>query len=114
MPRQEDQTRAVHSEPFDDLARGLASGMSRREALKLLGGGLAGGLLVFLGVGRAAADPPGCKRNGKHCKRDEQCCSGNCESGTCAAACVSNGGSCTSSSQCCNGVCKGGTCDSAC
>ena len=39
---------------FDDLARGFASGMSRRQALKLLGGSLAGGWLAFLGVGTFA------------------------------------------------------------
>src|SRR3712207_4230881 len=72
-------------ERFDDLTRALATGMSRRQALKSLAGGAAGGLLAFLGVGKAAAAPPGCKRNGKKCKEDTQCCSGNCENGTCVA-----------------------------
>jgi hypothetical protein len=73
---------------FDELARGLASGdISRRRVLRLMGAALVGGTLASLGIGEAAADPPGCKRNGKKCKRDTQCCSGNCEGGTCAAAC---------------------------
>ena len=58
---------------FDDLTRTLTTSMSRRQALKLLGGSLAGGLLAFLGVGEAAADDT-CKRNGKTCKNDDQCC----------------------------------------
>jgi hypothetical protein len=73
---------------FDELARGLASGdISRRRVLRLMGAALVGGTLASLGIGEAAADPPGCKRNGKKCKRDTQCCSGNCEGGTCAAGC---------------------------
>jgi hypothetical protein len=70
---------------FDDLARGLADGsITRGRALRLMGAALVGGALGSLGIGEAGADPPGCKRNGKHCMRDEQCCSGNCDpSGTC-------------------------------
>jgi hypothetical protein len=71
---------------FDELASGLASGsISRGRALRLMGAALVGGTLASLGIGEAAADPPGCKRNGKKCTRDTQCCSGNCEGGTCAA-----------------------------
>jgi hypothetical protein len=67
---------------FDDLTRALASGMSRRQALKLLGGSLAGGLMAFLSIGEAHADRPGCKRNGKACKEPSQCCSGRCDMAT--------------------------------
>jgi hypothetical protein len=49
---------------FDDLTRALATTPSRRQFLKTLAGGAAGGLLAFLGVGEAAAAPPGCKGNG--------------------------------------------------
>ena len=51
FPSPEDST-AQHS--FDDLARGLASGsLSRRRALRLLGGALAGSLMAsFPGVAR--------------------------------------------------------------
>jgi carbon dioxide concentrating mechanism protein CcmM len=42
MPHHEDHSgRTVRSDPLDDLARGLASRISRRQALKLLGGSLA-------------------------------------------------------------------------
>ena len=38
---------------FDQLAKDLARGVSRREALRRLGGGLATAMLASLGVGRA-------------------------------------------------------------
>jgi hypothetical protein len=97
---------------FDALATGLASGsISRGRALRLMGAALVGGTLTSLGLGGvAAADPPGCKRNGKKCKGNDQCCSGNCSSGTCAAACRSFGESCTADIQCCGGNCSGGIC----
>ena len=101
---------------FDELTRGLASGsISRGKALRLMGAAVVGGALASLGIGEAAADPPGCKRNGKKCKNGNQCCSLNCSGGTCAAACVSNGGSCsTGGTPCCSGNCKGGTCVESC
>ena len=71
---------------FDDLARGLADGsVTRGKALRLMGAALVGGALGSVGIGEASADPPGCKRNGKHCTRNDQCCSGNCSGGTCQA-----------------------------
>jgi hypothetical protein len=98
---------------FDELTRGLASGsISRGKALRLMGAALVGGALASVGIGEASADD--CKRNGKRCKKDKQCCSGNCEGGTCAAACTSNSGSCTSGSECCSGNCKSGTCVESC
>lgn len=41
--------------PFDELAKTLAiaKGMPRRDALRLIGGGLAGGVLAAFGVGKA-------------------------------------------------------------
>jgi hypothetical protein len=51
---------------------------------------LVGGTLASLGMGGVAAaadDDQGqnedCKRNGKKCKRDNQCCSLNCVDGIC-------------------------------
>jgi hypothetical protein len=90
---------------FDELASGLASGsISRGKALKLMGAALLGGTLASLGIGEAGADPPGCKREGKHCTRDTQCCSGTCEGGTCCSGrplCDP----CTEDSECCSGLC---------
>jgi hypothetical protein len=72
---------------FDELTRGLASGsISRGRALRLIGAAVVGGALSSLGIGEAAAAPGGCKRNGKHCTRNNQCCSGACVGGTCQPA----------------------------
>jgi hypothetical protein len=104
---------------FDELARGLASGdMSRRRAIKLMGGVLVGGTLASLGLGGVAAADEECKPLTRKCRKNEQCCSGNCSksgtsrSGTCA--CQENGGSCANNSQCCSGICASGTCAAAC
>jgi hypothetical protein len=119
---------------FDDLARGLANGsISRRKALRLMGAAIIGSTLGSLGIGEASADPPGCKRNGKNCTRNEQCCSGNCSSGSCQAQttttttssttststststtststtpmCIPNGSGCsTGGTPCCSGTCN--------
>ena len=70
---------------FDDLARGLADGsLTRGKALRLMGAAVVGGTLGSLGIGEASADRPGCKRAGKHCTSDPQCCGTLvCVSGTC-------------------------------
>ena len=126
---------------FDELARGLASGtVSRRRALRLMGAALVGSALGSLG-GVAAADEE-CKLAVKKCKKNKQCCSGNCSGGKCAAcpsgqvlcngSCVStsfptgqtlntttcqcecpllqNGATCTADTQCCSGNCQEGSC----
>lgn len=69
---------------FDELAKALASGKSRREALQHVAAGLAGVLLASL-PGRAAADggPDLCKPEGKACKHNQECCSGVCCDGVC-------------------------------
>jgi hypothetical protein len=95
-------------ERFDDLTRTLATTTTRRQALKLLGGSLAGGLLAFLGVGEAGANgDTDCKQNGKTCKKDRQCCSGSCVNGVCSS-CILNTppftpptATCSSDNQCC-------------
>jgi F0F1-type ATP synthase membrane subunit c/vacuolar-type H+-ATPase subunit K len=52
-------------DPFDELAKGLADGVSRREALRRLGGGLATTLLASVGLGRAWGQGRGC---GSYCR----------------------------------------------
>jgi hypothetical protein len=110
-------------ERFDDLTRALATSTSRRQFLKTLAGGAAGGLLALLGIGEAAADDT-CKPNGKKCRKNAQCCSNNCVSGTCAA-CPSGqrlcNGSCIPQNDCCTNadcasdqICQNGTCVTPC
>ena len=85
----------MNQDRFDDLTRALGQGVSRRQALKLFGGTLAGGLLAALGVGEAAADnlckPAGTLPQSK-CTKDAQCCAGAvCQNGYCTAGCHVNG-----------------------
>ncbi len=44
----------MDAERFDGLARAMANGATRRRALRLAGGGLAGALLAAVGVGKRA------------------------------------------------------------
>ena len=61
---------------LDVLAKGLASGtVSRGKAIRLVGGALLGAALASF-PGLAWADD--CKRLGRECRRDSQCCSRNC------------------------------------
>jgi hypothetical protein len=84
MPQREHQSVQDVSSPdsdsvttsFDELAKGLATGtLSRGKALRWMGGAL---------VGAALASVPGvawandCRRLGRECRRDSQCCSRNC------------------------------------
>lgn len=89
---------------FDDLLRSIATTTSRRSALRKLGAGLAGGFLALAGISTAAADPPGCKRAGKSCKNNGQCCSGVCGSaGVCLA---SDCEPCLNDRDCVSGNCE--------
>jgi hypothetical protein len=69
---------------FDELAKALASGQSKRRAWWRFASGVAGGILATLVPGLASADE--CKRAGKPCKKDGQCCSGVCCGGVCCEA----------------------------
>ena len=61
---------------FDELSKSLAEGVSRRNALKKFGLGLAGVLLCSLGLSHKAE--ANCFPLGHKCKYDSQCCSGIC------------------------------------
>src|SRR5688500_5707766 len=61
---------------LDELAKGLATGtLSRGKAIRWMGGALLGAALASV-PGVAWAD--GCRRLGRECRRDSQCCSRNC------------------------------------
>ena len=62
---------------LDELAKGLATGtLSRGKAIRWMGGALLGAALASV-PGVALADD-GCRRLGRECRRDSQCCSRNC------------------------------------
>jgi hypothetical protein len=61
---------------LDELAKGLATGtLSRGKAIRWMGGALLGAALASV-PGVAWADD--CRRLGRACRRDSQCCSRNC------------------------------------
>jgi len=63
----------VDRERFDALTRALATGTSRRRALKGAIGGGAGAVLAAIGFGRASAQLGGCAGYGRIC-RVSGCC----------------------------------------
>ena len=87
----EDQSREdrLRGHSFDELARGLASGtISRRRALRLVGGALVGGLLTSILGGVAWAEPP--EGRGRPCPKGQPKCGDTC---------------CSPEDRCCRGVC---------
>jgi len=61
---------------FDELAKGLAQSVTRRQALKRFGVGLAGMALACFGLANKAE--AGCKPLGSVCTHNSECCSGYC------------------------------------
>jgi hypothetical protein len=92
---------------FDELAKGLAQSVTRRQAFKKFGVGIAGMALACFGlVDKAEASGGGCKTYGSGCKSYADCCSGICLNGKCGcrsyADCV---GHARNTNDCANGVC---------
>ena len=67
---------------FDGLTRELAAGTSRRRAFKLLAGAALGTALTRMAAADAGAATT-CRRNGRRCRTDAQCCSGECHRDVC-------------------------------
>jgi hypothetical protein len=65
---------------FDNLAKAIAQSVTRRQALRKFGVGLAGTALACFGLADKASAKNGCKRSGKPCDptRASLCCSGSC------------------------------------
>jgi len=81
-------TEETRESSFDALAKGMASGtVSRGKALRLMGAALVGGTLASVpGIASAAAPR---RPNGRKCKQNSQCASGNCSTdGVCSANCL--------------------------
>ena len=96
---------------FDALTRKLATGASRRTALRAIaGGGLASALALIGGRGAAAqdigtaADEGTCRAPGDNCSGDVDCCSERCSSGRCL--CRRRGAFCEVDRACCSGRCR--------
>src|SRR4051812_5502291 len=103
---------------IDQVARTLAAGQSRRQALRTLGAVTLGAVFSGVRPSEASADED-CKGTGKACKKNEQCCSGNCtpqstskstaksDSICCPAGQVQHNGACCSLDP---AACSGKTC----
>ena len=64
---------------FDELAKGMAQSVTRRQALKKFGFGLAGMALACFGfANRTEARKGGCLSSGSRCSSHNVCCSGYC------------------------------------
>jgi murein DD-endopeptidase MepM/ murein hydrolase activator NlpD len=66
---------------FDDFARTLALGQSRRSLLRIVAGSTLGGVLAAFGIGSASG---ACQSVGAACGSDDECCSAVCSGGLCA------------------------------
>ncbi len=67
---------------FDELAKGMAQSVTRRQALKKFGVGLTAMALACFGladIAQAAKKP--CLPSGIKCGSNDQCCSGFCAKG---------------------------------
>lgn len=97
---------------FDKLVRSLASGTSRRSALKGAVGSAGASLLALLGRGESEAQQVGtaasCRGTGDNCRRNALCCSRRCRNGKCQ--CRGDGGRCFVDRACCSGRCRQGEC----
>jgi hypothetical protein len=109
---------------FDELAKSLSGGLTRRQALRRAGGSLAGAVLASLGLerawGQAPANPPVAKNCADFCKNIVGIAPGGGNAyGKCVsncATCNSRGGKPCGASACCTGglVCSSGTCVAPC
>ena len=89
---------------FEDMVKALAAARSRRQALKVLGSGLFGGVAALLGQGVAEAthSRAHCKEAGRPCAFNTNCCSQNC----CNKVCCGPGETCQNG-ECVAVVCAG-------
>jgi hypothetical protein len=62
---------------FDELAKGLAQSVTRRQAFKRFGLGVTGMILVALGLANKGHAQT-CLTDGNFCTQNSDCCSGHC------------------------------------
>src|SRR5207244_1444543 len=97
------------SQLLDELARSLARPMSRRAALRLMGGALVAATAGGLRPSRAAASA-GCGTGGGSCPRDYTCCIDPTDPGSescCPPGALCCGGACCSPGM----ICVRGKCE---
>jgi hypothetical protein len=73
----------MNNNKFDELARGMARSVTRRQALRRFGAGIVGIGLATLGLANKTEAAP-CQPSGAQCHShgaDKKCCSGLCAFG---------------------------------
>ena len=65
---------------FDELTKSMAQSMTRKQALKKFGVGIAGMALACFGLANKAKSQTACQPNGYACSNGQDCCSGHCAS----------------------------------
>jgi hypothetical protein len=102
----------MDADRFDTLVRAFGTA-SRRHTVRLLTGGVLGGLLTRFGVEGTSAKHAGCRHTGADCTRPGQCCSGRCADNDTCQPCT-RAGQCPeppASAPCKQRFCtNGGTC----
>lgn len=68
----------MQNQQFDDLMRSAAQARTRRGMLRALGGSVLGAGLTWRGSGEATA---ACKKPGKKCDKNKDCCNKKCKGG---------------------------------
>jgi hypothetical protein len=63
---------------FDEIAKGLAQSVTRRQAFKRFGVGLAGMVLACFGLANKASAGKQCLPDGSLCANKAECCSHCC------------------------------------
>jgi hypothetical protein len=75
----------MDEERFDDLSKKLATSVSRRQAVKILGATAVGGLGALFGArGAFAHHNAQCRDLGANCRSNAECCTGVCMDFHCA------------------------------
>ncbi len=109
---------------FDNITKAFATAKSRRQAIKAIAAGVAGGALSLIGVSKAAGRQ--CREIGDQCRSNAECCHRYCDSvsSTClcpagltcnpSGQCREPGDNCRANADCCLGVCTTDTFQCAC
>src|SRR5919109_4936913 len=87
---------AMDEQRFDDLSRKLATSVSRRQAVKILGATALGGLGALIGARGAYAHQ--CRSIGDTCRSNAECCERVCIDFHCA--CPGGTELCPSTNEC--------------
>jgi hypothetical protein len=81
---------------FEEISRWVAAAPTRRQALKVLAGGVAAAALAVIRPqsGEAGSIIPGCRLPGQRCEHDGHCCTGFCPASYERCGCLLTGDNC--------------------